>query len=157
MPITLTNGATVPVGSDPYNLTADLLKLAKSLNLPIIVNNVQDRDNLPDKYDGMTVIRNDFGGIQQIYNAGTWFGSRSVSSAFTVPGVAALESVSVDISYPPNVFPPTPRPTVTPPSSRLTASVTDMTATGFRAVFANSTSAASSPGLAVWHAIYTLL
>lgn len=154
MPVTTQNGAVVPLPSDTYNLTADLLRLAKSLNIPIIVSSAAERDNLPDKYDGMSVVRTDEGSITQTYSGGAWYGVRVAAAAITIPAVAAGGSYGVDITYPVGVFPGIPRPTVTPPSGRLTSSITNMTATGFRAVFDNHTGFSSGSGLGAWHAVY---
>lgn len=157
MPTTAANGVEVPVGSDAYNLVADLLRMAKSMKLVIPVASAAERDNLADKYEGLTVIRTDQGGIQQTYSGGAWYGFRSASAGLTVPIVAAGGSYGVDITYPTGIFPGTPRTTATGPSSRLTVGVSNMTATGCRLTFDNVTSAASSSGMGVWHATYGIV
>lgn len=70
---TLDNGIEVPTNSDPYNLTADLANMGDSANVIIPVPSKTARDNLPDKYAGMTVSRTDVPGSPlEIYNGTAW-------------------------------------------------------------------------------------
>jgi hypothetical protein len=74
---TLPNGAEVPTNSDPYNLTADLRKLALSLNIPIPVMNQSERDGLAALYGaplkvGTTVYRRDQSMLTEKWNGTSW-------------------------------------------------------------------------------------
>lgn len=55
------NGATVPVGSDPYALTADLLKMMESAGLVYPVPDDATMRAIPDPGVGMVVLRRDVG------------------------------------------------------------------------------------------------
>ncbi|AYN56836.1 minor tail protein [Arthrobacter phage Andrew] len=73
MAIQTFNKTTVPVGSDPYALTADLKKLAEGLNVIIPVATVAERDALVP-FEGMTVSRLDQKGQLDRYINGAWTG-----------------------------------------------------------------------------------
>ncbi|AYN58777.1 minor tail protein [Arthrobacter phage Polka] len=72
MAIQTFNKTQVPVGSDPYALTADLKTLAEGLNVVIPVSSAAERDALPDPYEGMTVTRLDRNGDFETYRGGAW-------------------------------------------------------------------------------------
>ncbi|WPM94345.1 hypothetical protein VG1_CDS0021 [Arthrobacter phage Cupello] len=61
MPTTTKNGAAVPVGSDPYALTADLLKMMESAGLVYPVPDQATMLAIPSPNTGMVVLRRDVG------------------------------------------------------------------------------------------------
>lgn len=72
MPTTSKNGATVPVGSDPYALTADLLKMMESAGLVYPVANAATRDAIPSPATGMVVQRLDRFGALEYWDGDSW-------------------------------------------------------------------------------------
>ncbi|UVK62559.1 minor tail protein [Arthrobacter phage TaylorSipht] len=72
MPIQTVNKTSVPVGSDPYAITADLKKAVEGLRTVIPVANQAERDALPSPFEGMTVERTDQGGALEVYTSGAW-------------------------------------------------------------------------------------
>lgn len=71
MPTNAPNKIRVPVGSDAYALTADLLAMAKSANVVVTVTNAAERDALP-KVVGMVVGRTDLNGLMEVWDGTTW-------------------------------------------------------------------------------------
>lgn len=85
------NGATVPVGSDPYALTADLLKMMESAGLVYPVPDQATRDAIPSPGTGMVVSRLDRFGVLEYWDGDSWepinplppFGHMGVTGGFT--------------------------------------------------------------------------
>ncbi|QOI67665.1 minor tail protein [Arthrobacter phage Orcanus] len=98
MPIQTVNKTSVPVGSDPYALTADLKKTVEGLRTVIPVANQAERDALPSPFEGMTVERTDLNGALEVYTSGAWpaapgvqyFGFDQVAG-WSAAGVVMLE------------------------------------------------------------------
>ncbi|UXE05167.1 minor tail protein [Arthrobacter phage Jamun] len=72
MPIQTVNKTSVPVGSDPYALTADLKKTVEGLRTIIPVADKAERDALPSPFEGMTVERSDLNGALEVFTGGAW-------------------------------------------------------------------------------------
>jgi hypothetical protein len=71
----LSNGITVPINSDAYQLTADLATMGNSANVSIPVNSQAARDALTP-FAGMTVIRLDIPGAPtQTWDGSAWQGA----------------------------------------------------------------------------------
>lgn len=91
MPTTSKNGATVPVGSDPYALTADLLKMMESAGLVYPVASAAVRDAIPSPGTGMVVSRLDRLGSLEYWDGDSWepinplppFGHMGKTNGFT--------------------------------------------------------------------------
>ena len=87
------NGATVPVGSDPYALTADLLKMMESAGLVYPVPDAATMLAIPSPTTGMVVERLDRYGELWKWDGDSWdaiyslppFGHMGVTSGFN-PG-----------------------------------------------------------------------
>jgi hypothetical protein len=86
---TLQNGIKVPTNSDAYNPTADLAAMGKSANVIIPVNSQAARDNLTDKFVGMTVRRLDFRGTLEWWNGSSW--ESRIAKAYTPIWTGALD------------------------------------------------------------------
>lgn len=69
------NRATVPAGSDPWNLVADMKKAIETSGLVIPVSSDADRDALPSsiKVAGCIVSRLDKPGVTEIYDGTKWW------------------------------------------------------------------------------------
>lgn len=78
MPQTLYNGAIVPTNGDPYALTADLVKMCQSLNVPIPVTTLAQRDGLAALAPGgvlpvgTTVLRRDQSMFVEKWDGTSW-------------------------------------------------------------------------------------
>lgn len=71
MTTTSKNGAIVPVGSDPYALTADLLRMMESAGLVYPVPGEATMLAIPSPVDGMVVLRKDIGVFMR-YDGTAW-------------------------------------------------------------------------------------
>lgn len=72
MSTTSKNGATVPVGSDPYALTADLLTMMNSAGLVYPVPSEAVMLAIPAPNTGMLVERLDLDGVLMRYDGAAW-------------------------------------------------------------------------------------
>lgn len=91
MTTTSKNGAVVPVGSDPYALTADLLAMMNSAGLVFPVASAAVRDAIPSPNTGMVVSRLDRFGSLEYWTGTAWtpinplppFGHMGKTNGFT--------------------------------------------------------------------------
>lgn len=92
MPTTTATGATVPVGSDPYALTADLKKAFESARTIIPVQNLSQRNGLAALFPDSTlpvptfVSRTDLGQLIQVWDGVGWVAGSGVDIV-DLPGV----------------------------------------------------------------------
>ncbi|WPM94269.1 hypothetical protein VB1_CDS0020 [Arthrobacter phage Marchesin] len=81
MSTTSKNGATVPVGSDPYALTADLLAMMESAGLVYPVPDEATMLAIPSPDSGMVVLRQDVGAF--MYYDGTGWKDSGITQTFS--------------------------------------------------------------------------
>lgn len=107
MPTNAWNKTRVPVGSDPYSLTADLLALAKSINMPVLVGSEAERNAIAwpsgsGPATGNSVIRTDLGGLKQTWDGSKWVGDLRI----VIAGASSVSPVhmfgTVDVNTDPN-------------------------------------------------------
>jgi len=84
MPTLTVTKAQVPVGSDPYALTADLKKMMETASLVVPVANQAERDGLADKFPTkqlpvpFLITRADLGQQIQVWNGTQWLAGSGV-------------------------------------------------------------------------------
>lgn len=89
--VTTWNKATVPGGTNPWDLRADIQQAVESANIPVPVASQAERDALNPpggKYPGMAVFRTDFHGALQVWDGSTWDNSINpvANSGWTLTG-----------------------------------------------------------------------
>lgn len=89
--VTTWNKATVPGGTNPWDLRADLQQAVESANIPVPVASQAERDALNPpggKYPGMAVFRTDHNGALQVWDGATWDNSINpvANSGWTLTG-----------------------------------------------------------------------
>lgn len=156
---TLPNGVEVPTNSDTYKLTEDLANMGKTANVITRVSSTGERDGLPDKYSGMTVVRLDLVGLPlEIWDGTTWQRySRSYAKAAGEGSLSVILAVNpnigpVPVSFPPGRFTVPPIVTITSDQSRVIIVAANVTTTGFNVYATNVTTSDSGAGVFRWQA-----
>lgn len=85
------NGATVPVGSDPYALTADLLKMMESAGLVYPVPDEATMLAIPSPGVGMVVSRLDLGGQLWYWTGSAWARNTGAPNRGAATDLTALQ------------------------------------------------------------------
>lgn len=159
---TLDNGIIVPTNSDDYDLTWDMANIGKSSNVVTVLPNATAMQAI-ERHEGRVAFRSDTGQLV-VCTSGVWkyvspsAGGTPYAMAAGVwsPGSIAAGASATStpaISFPANRFTVAPLITVTPNTSRLTASYNAVTATSLTLVADNWTSARANGAAFHWTAI----
>lgn len=98
MPTKTRNGADIPVGSDPYALTADLKKGFESANFTIPVTNLTERNALAAKFPnsvlpvGTSIARLDLPGVTETWDGNRWVKSGGIQRAEFTGSIGVLQN-----------------------------------------------------------------
>lgn len=96
MPAKTRNGVDIPVGSDPYALTADLKRAFESATLTIPVATLAERNALAAKFPndalpvGLSVARQDLPGVTESWDGTRWVKLGGVQRAEFVGSIGVL-------------------------------------------------------------------
>jgi hypothetical protein len=99
---TIYSGAEVPTNSDPYNLTADLRKMALSLTMPIAVMNVSARNALQNEAPGgvfkvgQPIIRRDQSMLTEIWDGAGWVTGKP-HTEWSSNGIVVGTAATIDV------------------------------------------------------------
>jgi hypothetical protein len=105
VPTTRQNGIETPVGSDAYNLTTGLAKMADTTNAVIICANATARNALTP-HEGMIVTRLDRSGALEVYRSGSWRLASPISTSgfYNVSTTSSTPYVPNTITLPSGLF-----------------------------------------------------